>query len=189
EMGMFLQVLIDDHLNPKRPKPKLEDIPDVLQIWRRGGSNIQLTWYNIKGILTDIFVAGTDTTGTTVTRAMTLKMKMFKTYLKAVVKEIMRLHQVDPLIPRQTNHSKLHGHDIPAKSPVYINALAIGRDPEENPEEFNPNMFIDSFIDLNDRYSRFIPFGGVHRIWPRINLGIAIVHLTLSNLLYKFDWK
>ncbi|GAV57096.1 LOW QUALITY PROTEIN: p450 domain-containing protein, partial [Cephalotus follicularis] len=189
KMGMFVQVLIDDHLDPKRPKPELEDIPDVLQMWS-DGSNIQLTWDHIKGILTDIVVAGTDTTGTIVTWAMKLQMKMFKTYLKAVVKEIMRLHQVDPLIPRQTTQScKLHGHDIPAKSLVYINALAIGRDPEENPEEFfNPNMFIDSFIDLNDRYSRFIPFGGVHRICPRINLGIAIVYLTLSYLLYKFDW-
>ncbi|GAV57094.1 LOW QUALITY PROTEIN: p450 domain-containing protein, partial [Cephalotus follicularis] len=185
EMGMFLPVLIDDHLDPKRPKPEL----GVLQIWRDGGSNIQLTWDHIKGILTDIFVARTYTTGTTVTWAMILQMKMFKTYLKVVVKEIMRLHQVDPLIPRQPTQSyKLQGHDIPAKSLVYINALAIGRNPEENAEEFNPNLFIDSLIDLNDRYSGFIPFGGVQRICPRINMGIAIVHLTLSNLLYKFDW-
>ncbi|GAV75857.1 p450 domain-containing protein [Cephalotus follicularis] len=219
ELDMFCQVLIDDHLDPNRPKPAQEDILDILlQTWKDGGSNIKLTWDQIKGVLVDIFIGGTDTTAASVTWAMTFLMKnpriMKKAqeevrnlcgnkgfaneddvqnlpYLKAVVKETLRLQPVVPLlIPRETMQScKLDGHDIPAKRIVYVNAWAIGRDPEawENPEDFNPDRFIGSYIDLKGQDFGLIPFGGGRRICPGMNMGIATVHIALSNLLYKFD--
>ncbi|GAV69629.1 p450 domain-containing protein [Cephalotus follicularis] len=221
EMDMFLQLLIDDHLDQKRLKPEQEDIIDILlQIWRHGGSHIQITWDHIKGVLMNIFDAGSDTTTAAVIWAMTFLKKnpivMKKAqeevrnlcgnkgfvneddvqnlpYLKAVVKETLRLQPIVPLlIPRETMQScKLDGHEIPAKSIVYINAWAIGRDPEawKNPEEFNPDRFIGSSIDFKGKDFGLIPFGAGRRICPGMNMAIALVHIAFSNLLYKFDWE
>ncbi|KAH7567165.1 hypothetical protein JRO89_XS07G0025800 [Xanthoceras sorbifolium] len=52
EFDAFYQKLIDEHLDPKRPKSSHEDIIDVLlEIKKQGGFKIDLTWDHIKGIL------------------------------------------------------------------------------------------------------------------------------------------
>ncbi|XP_052294336.1 6,7,8-trihydroxycoumarin synthase-like isoform X2 [Citrus sinensis] len=169
----------------------------------------------------NVFVAGADTSAATVVWAMTYLMKnpraMKKVqleirsliggnkgfvneddvqelhYLKAVVKETMRLQPTVPLlIPRETiQKCVIDGYAIPAKTRVFVNAWAIGRDPEawENPEEFYPERFIDSCIDFKGQHFELIPFGAGRRICPGLNMGIATVDLALANLLYKFDWE
>lgn len=107
----------------------------------------------------DMFVAGSDTTATTVEWAMSELVRnpraMEKAqaevrqvvaeknkkieeadikklgYLKSVIKETLRLHPVLPIIPRKsTKRCKISGYDIPAETKVLINAWAIGRDPK-----------------------------------------------------------
>ena len=167
-----------------------------------------------------MFVAGTDTSAATVIWVMTFLMKNPKclrkiqeeirnligkkgfvneddvqglAYLKAVIKETFRLQPVNPLLlPRETLR-KCHvgGYEIPAKTLVYVNAWAIGRDPEawENPEEFYPERFIGSSIDYKGLDFELIPFGAGRRGCPGIHMGVAIVELALANLLYKFNWE
>lgn len=76
-------------------------------------------------------------------------------YLKAVIKESLRLHPPIPmLLPREsTKDVKVQGYDILAKTRVIINAWAIGRDPSswENPEEFRPERFLESAIDFKGK--------------------------------------
>uniref|UniRef100_A0A2C9VWD1 Cytochrome P450 n=2 Tax=Manihot esculenta TaxID=3983 RepID=A0A2C9VWD1_MANES len=213
--------IIQEHLDPSRSKPAEEDILDILlQLWKDRSFKVDLTFDNIKAVLMNVFVGGTDTRAATVVWAMTLLMKnpmaMKKAqeevrklvgrkdfveeadcqqlpYLKAVIKETMRLQPTAPLlVPREsTEDCVLDGYDIAAKTVVYVNAWAIGRDPEiwENPEEFNPERFINSSIDLKGQDFELTPFGAGRRICPGIFMGLATVEVSLANLLHKFDWE
>ncbi|XP_071692292.1 7-ethoxycoumarin O-deethylase-like [Rutidosis leptorrhynchoides] len=113
---------------------------------------------HIKSMLLDLFVAGTDTTSSTLEWAMTEvlrnpaamakakeeleqvigKGKIVKEsdlsrlpYLSCVVKETLRIHPSIPfLIPRKVyNQVKLDNYIIPAGTQVLVNAWAISRDP------------------------------------------------------------
>ncbi|CAN1163419.1 5-OH-xanthotoxin synthase [Linum perenne] len=76
--------IIDEHLDPKRAKPEHEDILDVLlQIWKDRSFKVQLTFDNIKAILMNIFVGGTDTSAATVVWSMTYLMKNPRVMIKA----------------------------------------------------------------------------------------------------------
>ncbi|OAY50613.1 cytochrome P450 83B1 [Manihot esculenta] len=221
DFDAFYQELIDEHLDPKRQKPQHEDILDVLlQLWRDRSFKVQLTFEHIKAILMNLFVAGTDTSAAAVIWAMSFLMKNPKTmkkvqdeirsligkkgfvdeddiqqllYLKAVVKEMMRLQPTVPfLVPRETVHKCTLGeYEIAEKTLVHVNAWAIGRDPEawEKPLEFRPERFLDTCIDMKGQDYELIPFGAGRRICPGIFMGIANVELSLANLLYKFEWE
>jgi len=117
--------------------------------------------------LQDLFVAGTDTTSSTLEWAMaellnnTEKLKKARAeleeivgkdnpieesditrlpYLQAVVKETLRLHPSAPfLVPRRAvSDVKLSGFTVPKNAQILVNMWAIGRDPEIWE---NPNSF------------------------------------------------
>ncbi|KAK2980498.1 hypothetical protein RJ640_022500, partial [Escallonia rubra] len=115
-------------------------------------------------------------------------------YLKAVLKETMRLHPAGPLLlPRETTQScVINGYEIQPKTLVFGNAWAIGKDPEalENPEKFLPERFLgDSTIDFKRHHFELLPFGVGRRGCPGMSMGATIVELALANLLQAFDWE
>jgi len=172
-------------------------------------------------VLMDIFVAGTDTSAAIVVWAMAELMRnptvMHKlqedvrntigetrslidendiqklAYLKAVVKEVMRLHPPAPLmVPHETTQKcNVVGYEIQPKTVVYINAWAIGRDPDswKNPEEFFPERFLGSTLNFYGQDFELIPFGAGRRGCPGIHLGVGMVELALANLVYHFNWE
>nr|XP_027093481.1 cytochrome P450 71A1-like [Coffea arabica] len=84
-------------------------------------------------------------------------------YLKAVVKETFRLYPALPLlVPRETiAKCTIDGYEIQPETLVYVNAWGIARDPEywENPDEFLPERFLNSTLDVNGQDFHLIPFG------------------------------
>ncbi|KAD2805911.1 hypothetical protein R6Q59_029075 [Mikania micrantha] len=174
-----------------------------------------LTHEHIKGLLMDILVPGTDTVAATVVWAMALLIKNPKamkkaqeevrkvigmdgkldedhhlprlTYLKAVIKETMRLYPPAPLlVPRETRKDAIvQGYEIKQKTLVYVNAWAIGRDPKswDKPELFLPERFKGYCNDFD-----LIPFGAGRRICPGMSTGEMMVEVLVANLLYLFDW-
>ena len=114
-------------------------------------------------------------------------------YLKAVIKETLRMHPPIPLlIPREArNDVNVMGYDIEAGTMVLINAYAIGREPAlwDEPDEFRPERFLDSGIDYRGHDFQLIPFGAGRRSCPGISFAMVTNELVLANLLHKFDWE
>ncbi|KAL0464443.1 UNVERIFIED_CONTAM: cytochrome [Sesamum latifolium] len=128
----------------------------------------ELSFDDIKHLLLDLFVAGTDTTSGTVEWAMAELMrnpeKLSKArtelrnvvgqneevqesdisrlpYLQAVVKETFRLHPTVPLLlPRKAVEDvEINGFIVPQNTQVLVNVWAIGRDSSVWP---NPDVFM-----------------------------------------------
>ncbi|XP_057951896.1 cytochrome P450 736A117-like [Malania oleifera] len=198
-----------------------KDFVDVLlSIQRDKNSGFQIDSDGIKALVLDAFAGGTDTSFTTLEWAMSELIKHPRAmnqvqnearriasgksyitddgldkmhYLKAVIKETLRLHPPAPLlVPREsTQDVKVNGYDISAGTMVITNAWAIGRDPAswEAPEEFRPERFLNSSVDFKGQDYELIPFGAGRRGCPGISFAVAAVGVALANLVYRFDWS
>ncbi|XP_068650235.1 cytochrome P450 71A1-like [Aristolochia californica] len=218
DLDGFYEEVIQEHLNPSRSETlEQEDLVDVLIKVQK---ELGLTRDHIKAVLMNILFGGTDSSSTVMEWTMTELMKNKKVlkkaqeevrrvaagkakveeydlnqlhYLKSVIKETLRLHPPAPLlVPHATTRDcNVHGYDIPAKTRVFVNVLAIGRDPEswDSPEDFIPERFSDDSIDYKGSNFELIPFGAGRRGCPGMNLGMVIVELALANLLYAFNWE
>ncbi|XP_027918283.1 cytochrome P450 71D8-like [Vigna unguiculata] len=200
---------------------KNENLVEVLlRFQHRGNLETPITNNNIKAVIWDIFSAGTDTSTKVLEWAMSEMMRnprvrekaqdeirkkfSFKEtidennlgelrYLKAVIRETLRLHPPLPLLlPRECIEScRIAGYDIPIKTKVIVNAWAIGRDAEHwhDAESFVPERFLDTCIDFKGTDFEFIPFGAGRRMCPGLSFGIASVEFALAKILYHFDWE
>ncbi|KAF5738723.1 hypothetical protein HS088_TW13G01624 [Tripterygium wilfordii] len=118
-----------------------------------------------------------------------------KDYLKAVIKETLRLYPPSPLLsPREsTQDVKIKGY-IAAARMVFTNAWAIGRDPAswEEADKFCPERFLENnaygSIDFKGHDFQLIPFGAGRRGCPGISFAIAANELVLATVLKRFDW-
>lgn len=173
------------------------------------------TWF-----LQEIFLAGSETTSSTIEWALTelllnpeamakakaeLKQvigpnkKMEESdienlpYLQAIIKETLRLHPPIPfLIPRRAvKDTVFMGYFIPKSTQVFVNAWAIGRDPDvwNDTSFFKPERFIDSKTDYKGQHYELIPFGAGRRMCAGVPLAHRVLHLVLGSLLHHFDWR
>lgn len=114
-------------------------------------------------------------------------------FLHAVIKEVWRLHPPAPfLLPRECSEQcEIQGYEIPVNTRIFINAWAIGRDPQNwtEPEKFIPERFLDSEIDFKGTNLNYIPFGAGRRMCPGISFALPNIELALAQMLYHFDWK
>ncbi|CAN0856106.1 Desmethyl-deoxy-podophyllotoxin synthase, partial [Linum grandiflorum] len=221
----ILGKIIDEHRQKKTSGnctdgvEQEEDLVDVLLLAQKHG-HIPFPCDGdtcLKSIIMEIFTAGTETSATTVTWAMTELVRDQRVYekaqsevrrvfggkgmvtedgieelkyLKMVVKEALRLHTPAALLARQTTEDvKIEGYDIPAKTKVLANVWAIARDPKywKEPERFWRERFMEVSSDFQGTDFMFMPFGIGRRICPGMNFGIANIELPLASLLYHFD--
>ncbi|KAL6900967.1 hypothetical protein ACP4OV_005643 [Aristida adscensionis] len=114
-------------------------------------------------------------------------------FLQAVIKESMRLHPATPLLaPRRCHKATcVEDYDIGEGTCVAVNAWAIGRDPDvwEASEEFWPERFLGSSIDVKGQDFELLSFGSGRRMCPGMGLGLRMVQLTLASLVHAFAWR
>ncbi|KAK6161504.1 hypothetical protein DH2020_004885 [Rehmannia glutinosa] len=177
----YWREVIEEHLALKRAKNIREDEDDhildiLIRLKQEKSGSIDFNWDHVKALLTDEFIAATDTSAASIVWTMTALIKapnaMEKVkaeirnvigkkgkvdeddlpklpYLKAVMNETFRLYPPAPmLVPRQTIEiCTLDGYEIQPNTVVFVNAWAIQRDPK-NWE--NPDEFLpERFLNNN----------------------------------------
>ncbi|XP_039138778.1 cytochrome P450 71A1-like [Dioscorea cayenensis subsp. rotundata] len=213
--------MIEEHVNKNKGEAEDNNFIDVLLSMQKDPNmDISLTKDYIKALLLDMFAAGTDTSYIVLewsmaelirnpqvmrklqeeVRGIACNRPMVKeedlnnmNYLRAFIKEILRLHPPAPLlVPRESMEScQIAGYEIPKKTRVFINYWAITRDPEvwESPEEFRPERFENNIIDFKGQDYQYIPFGAGRRICPGMQFAISTIELALANIVHQFDWQ
>ncbi|RDX60715.1 Cytochrome P450 71D8, partial [Mucuna pruriens] len=194
-----------------------EDLADVLlRIQQSDTLDVKMTTRNVKALILDVFVAGTDTSASTIEWAMTEMMRNPRvrekaqaelrekeiinesdieqlSYLKLVIKETLRVHPPTPLLlPREcSERTIIDGYEIPVKTKVMVNVWAICRDPQywTDAEKFIPERFEGSSIDFKGNNFEYLPFGAGRRMCPGMTFGLASIMLPLALLLYHFNWE
>ncbi|KAG9134953.1 hypothetical protein Leryth_001242 [Lithospermum erythrorhizon] len=202
-------------------KKQKKDLLDMLLDFEGNGINEQekLSEHTISIFLLEMFLAGAETTTSTIEWTMAELLNNPKTlmkakheilkvvgknkrfeesdidnmpFLQAIVKENLRLHPPGPLVLRKaTKDTSFMGYDIPKTTHVLINLWAIGKDPENwsDPLSFKPERFLGSNIDYKGKYFEFVPFGSGCRLCPGLQLAHRLLHLHLGSLLHEFDWE
>uniref|UniRef100_A0ACD5YJ61 Uncharacterized protein n=1 Tax=Avena sativa TaxID=4498 RepID=A0ACD5YJ61_AVESA len=153
----FMERIIEEHQAHKVAAGEEEDMVDVLlRVQREGRLHFTV---NIKAVIAELFMAGSDTSSTTLQWAMSELVKNQRVmqkaqqevrrvlegqesitedrssklhYLHLVIKETLRLHPPAPLLmPRECRGGprRVLGFDVPEGAMVLINTWAIGRDP------------------------------------------------------------
>ncbi|PIA51607.1 hypothetical protein AQUCO_01100449v1 [Aquilegia coerulea] len=170
-MHRFLDEVVEEHLTSKKEGAQADkkDLVDLLLESEKDPTlGVEFTRENLRAVIMDMFVAGTDTTYTTLEWAMAelvnhpVAMKKVQEevrkvignttmvnesdtskmdYFNCVIKETLRMHPALVLsLPRvSTSSSVIEGYQIPDKTRVIVNLWAICRDPEVWDK---PNEFI-----------------------------------------------
>ncbi|KAH0666018.1 hypothetical protein KY285_027224 [Solanum tuberosum] len=166
KVDAVMEEILNEHIKNKAAGKKGngefgdEDLVDVfLRVKENSQLQFPIANENIKAVIFDIFLAGTETSFTVIIWAFTEMMKnphimakvqsevrrVFKgkknydeedveklTYLNLVIKETLRLHAPVPLLaPKECKEETvIDGYTIPLNTRILVNAWAIGRDPE-----------------------------------------------------------
>ncbi|XP_027364843.1 cytochrome P450 76A1-like [Abrus precatorius] len=217
--GCFIKERMENGFGESK---ETKDFLDVLLGFRGDGVSGPYTFSSrtINVVVFEMFTAGTDTTTSTIEWAMaellhnprTLKKVQMELrskigpdrnmeekdienlpYLKAVIKETLRLHPPLPfLVPHMAMDScKMFRYTIPKESQVLVNVWAIGRDSKvwDAPLLFWPERFLEpNTVDYKGHHFEFIPFGSGRRMCPAMPLASRVLPLVLGSLLHAFDW-
>ncbi|OIW07007.1 hypothetical protein TanjilG_02641 [Lupinus angustifolius] len=207
----FMQGRIDEHRNEKKNTNTMIDNLLTQQ-------QSQPQYYTdqiIKGLILDLLMGGTETSGTSLEWAMSnllnhpeilkkarkeLDIRIGQDrlmdesdisklpYLQNIVHETFRLQPPLPLsFPRSISEDCIiGGYKIPQNTTLFVNVWAIHTD---------PNLWTDPLLFKPERFekegevNKLLTFGSGRRVCPGTNLAQRIVTLTLGLLIQCFEWK
>ncbi|XP_071477259.1 cytochrome P450 2U1-like [Diadema antillarum] len=175
---------------------------------------------NLRAVVTDLFVAGFETTANTLQWALlfmlrhpdvqrrvqveldqhidagrmpSLSDRAELPYTEATLLEIQRIASVAPLaVPHaSTKDAVIGGYVIPKGTVILSNIWAIHHDPNlwENPDQFNPERFLDKETNQLRRRNELIPFCIGRRKCIGEQLANAELFLLFTHLMQRFHFR
>ncbi|KAG8641972.1 cytochrome P450 CYP82D47-like [Manihot esculenta] len=115
-------------------------------------------------------------------------------YLKAIMKETLRLYPAGPLaFPREAMEDcTLFGYHIPKGTRLLTNLWKLHHDGNvwPNPDEFKPDRFLTTHADVDVLGQNFelVPFGSGRRSCPGLNFAMQVIQLGMARLLQGFNF-
>ncbi|XP_072022819.1 cytochrome P450 2U1-like, partial [Amphiura filiformis] len=113
-------------------------------------------------------------------------------FTSATLLEVQRLASIAPLgVPHFCGEGTTIGpYTIPKGSIVLPNLWAIHHDPDlwVNPDEFNPERFLDEDGELQEK-EELIPFSIGRRVCIGDNLAKMELYIFFTHLLHQFTFK
>ncbi|CAH9091610.1 unnamed protein product [Cuscuta epithymum] len=113
-------------------------------------------------------------------------------YIDSIIKESFRLHPLGTLLPHYSMEDcNIEGYEVTKGTLAMVNVWSIGRNSKywEKAEQFIPERFLGSDVDIKGKDFSVLPFGSGRRMCPGYTLGLKVVQATLANLLHGFNWK
>ncbi|XP_017245428.2 cytochrome P450 81Q32-like isoform X2 [Daucus carota subsp. sativus] len=213
-------------------KKKDKILEDIIDKHRRGQSKNSMVdhllslqksdpdYYSdtiIKGLMTVMILAGTDTSVVTIEWAMSLLLNnpyalrkardeidsvlgldhlvdesdLSKLpYLENIISETFRLYPASPLlVPHESSADcKIEGYDVPRGTILLVNAWSIHRDEKVWDD---PLSFKPERFEsgISAEPYKLMPFGMGRRSCPGSGLAQRVVGLALASLIQCFEWK
>lgn len=145
-------------------------------LWSLGKhqSKQQRLYYEIKAVLGD----NVDITNEDINHMV---------YLDLYIKECQRLYTIVPLTGRQVHRdTKIGVHLLPKGSTIWINNYALANDEDyfENPQEFNPERFLDQ--ECCNKYA-YLPFGGGLRECIGKKYAVQMMKMLTVKMILSFQ--
>ncbi|KAK9097284.1 hypothetical protein Sjap_022781 [Stephania japonica] len=211
----FLQSLIEQHQNHE---PSISTNHTTLMGTLLSLQKSDPDFYTeelLKGIVSMMFTAGTDTTAITMEWAMSLLLNhpevMEKAkqeidsklkhkniiaesdlanlpYLTCIVNEALRLYPPGPLLVPHASSAEctVGGYRVPKGTIVMGNAWAIHRDPKLWED---PTKFRPERFEGRVEGYKFVPFGVGRRGCPGAGMAVRVAGLGLGALIQVFEWE
>ncbi|CAH1764965.1 15441_t:CDS:2 [Entrophospora sp. SA101] len=158
-----------------------------------------MTDNEIRGVLFDCFVAGTDTKlldeiesvfNGDRTRPITLTDVGKLKYCEALIKETTRIRPTVGMISRYYDRPmEVAGYKWPKNTLFVMHLRGINNNPLywKDPEKFIPERFYDDQGIEHQHKNSFVMFGGGSRVCPGRKIAMVELKILLASLYRKFD--
>lgn len=137
-------------------------------------------------------------------RLVTIEDRENMPYFNAILKEVMRMKIVSPLMaPHYVSEefSIMNGkYKLPLGTAIYMHGYYMAHHPDywENPNQFNPDRWLDKEKDLDFygkekrkslEHYKFMPFSIGPRMCPGNNFAKVSLFLQAVSLIQAFEWS
>nr|GMD80947.1 geraniol 8-hydroxylase-like [Ipomoea batatas] len=171
KLDKIFQSVIDQRSKVDEKKSK-DFLQVLLQLKDEGDEKTPFNITHLKALLTDMVVAGTDTTSNTIEFAMAEIMNK-----PQVINKLQE--EVDAVVGKDNIVEESHIHQLPYLDPSIW----------ENPLEFHPERFLDSKWDFSGKDFNYFPFGSGKRICAGMASAERMFMYALASMIHSFDWK
>ncbi|XP_070574475.1 steroid 17-alpha-hydroxylase/17,20 lyase-like [Ptychodera flava] len=226
-MNMWLSLIrskVDDHKIKRQEGNVFDLVDDVLKIQAEAKAAGEdqadsLTDVNVRQIVSDIFIAGIDSTINTMNwcisylvnypdvqkkvqeeiddvvgqRLPVLSDKGKLPYCEAVIHEVMRIRTVAPVaLPHETiEDTSVGGYNVPKGTQIWTNLWKLHFDEKywKEPQKFRPERFLDEDGRALLKQDSFLPFSAGRRVCVGDVLAKNEMLLLLTCLFQQFTFS